>query len=591
MANVSLDSQTFFDPLLKTGRKSINSLRNGAYSASSPRGQKQPEQDACDHRRSATGSSPVDVILVSSESDVAGIGDSFSTTSNGGSLAKQTLSTETTGSDGQKSELLALATGISRSALKGIRVSSEEPSLGEMAEPSQATGPSQPLTTPGVGGAVASSPSPSSPKPLSPVLLQTDPPVTNGAENPPETTLRSSPDEDVIDLRGSGLRRTAQLSQERARGSERSPAPPITTLSQRLSGSSRVVRQDEPAIEGSNSCETRRTPPPEGTPSGKNAAEISLAISPRVKALHVRASNLPAMPSPRLENDTHRDSMLHRATVSNGDREDEAMLPRIQPKARRARAAVRRHHRRSVKDVTNNFNKMQDVRSDNDKGIPNACRLANATERANSGHNVGPRRDASNEEVSTSSQESDSEWDTRSPQRKGRKSGLPKPARTKATGQEISSDSGSTGSRHVRIASPSPAQAPGEQLDSVKALSAKFTEWLLKATVVRSAIVDGVTTFQLQFKADRYCSKHRHYVLSSSQFDGGSNSRPSTSVASTPGKDPPVSQSDNDKVEKIREIRKRGRGHQARPLKNFSGTAALDEYEVQHRNIAPGLGL
>ncbi|KAJ9131300.1 hypothetical protein NKR23_g11784 [Pleurostoma richardsiae] len=179
----------------------------------------------------------------------------------------------------------------------------------------------------------------------------------------------------------------------------------------------------------------------------------------------------------------------------------------------------------------------------------------------------------------------------------------------------MSSDSGSTGSRRVRLASPSPAQVSGEQQESAKALSAKFTEWLLEAAVVRSAVVDGVTTFQLQFKADRYCSKHRHHVFSSSQVDGGSNSRakwrnskpePITSVASTHGKNSLVSQSDDDvqstspiaeaeyKVEKILKIRKRGRGHQARvkwvgfkkstwePLKNFLGTVALDDYEAQH---------
>ncbi|KAJ9130495.1 hypothetical protein NKR23_g12167 [Pleurostoma richardsiae] len=180
----------------------------------------------------------------------------------------------------------------------------------------------------------------------------------------------------------------------------------------------------------------------------------------------------------------------------------------------------------------------------------------------------------------------------------------------------MSSDSGSTGSQ-VRLASTSSARVPGEQQGSVKALSAKFTEWLLEAAVVRSAVVDGVTTFQLQFKADRYCSKHRHHGLSSSKFDGGSSSQakwrnsepePITSVASTHGMDPLVSQSDDDvqststeeaeyKVEKILKIRKRGRGHQARvkwvgfkrktwePLKNFLGTAALDDYEARHGKL------
>jgi len=68
MANVSLDSQTFFDPQ-SAGGKSANYSRNDGRTAASPRGQKRPEHDAQDHRRAATGSSPADGILISSESE------------------------------------------------------------------------------------------------------------------------------------------------------------------------------------------------------------------------------------------------------------------------------------------------------------------------------------------------------------------------------------------------------------------------------------------------------------------------------------------------------------------------------------------
>jgi len=53
--------------------------------------------------------------------------------------------------------------------------------------------------------------------------------------------------------------------------------------------------------------------------------------------------------------------------------------------------------------------------------------------------------------------------------------------------------------------------------------------------------VDGVTTFQLQFKADQYCSKHVHHVLSTSS---GSNLPPKW--RSSTGKDLLLSQPDDD---------------------------------------------
>ncbi|KAG8169612.1 hypothetical protein KVR01_000357 [Diaporthe batatas] len=152
---------------------------------------------------------------------------------------------------------------------------------------------------------------------------------------------------------------------------------------------------------------------------------------------------------------------------------------------------------------------------------------------------------------------------------------------------------------------------------SVKALSAKFTEWLLETAVVRSAIVDGVTTFQLQFKADLYCSKHSRRVLGGPQSDCGSNSpakwhnsKPGPIAgALTSGKTPPVPQSDDDvqsllltedaewEVDKILETRKRGRGSQILvkwvgfekptwgPLRNFLGTEALGAYMAEHEDI------
>ena len=124
--------------------------------------------------------------------------------------------------------------------------------------------------------------------------------------------------------------------------------------------------------------------------------------------------------------------------------------------------------------------------------------------------------------------------------------------------------------------------------------------------------MDGVTTFQLQFKADLYCSKHKRHMLSSPQSACRTNSPAKwrnsergsiTSAALTPDKIPPDFQSDNNvespllteeeaewEVEKTLGTRKRGRGNQVlvqwagfekptwEPQKNLLGTEALRAY-------------
>ncbi|KAH9987997.1 hypothetical protein F4779DRAFT_611186, partial [Xylariaceae sp. FL0662B] len=127
----------------------------------------------------------------------------------------------------------------------------------------------------------------------------------------------------------------------------------------------------------------------------------------------------------------------------------------------------------------------------------------------------------------------------------------------------------------------SPSQGPDNQQDSIQALSAKFTEWLHETAVIKSAIVNGEATFQLQFKADHYCSSHK-YQLISSQLDHQSTSavkwrnprfKPTTKITSASGSCFLDSRSSSDvqsallteaegRFEKIVKIRKRGRGFQ-----------------------------
>lgn len=195
--------------------------------------------------------------------------------------------------------------------------------------------------------------------------------------------------------------------------------------------------------------------------------------------------------------------MLRRAP-SGDDDHNEIRQPRTRSKA------VRRDHLHSAEDTNYDFDDMRNARPGNHKDVR---LLPRKRRRVDAQRNIGLRPTASDEEVVTSSQESDSEWDTRPSQRKRRKTSLPRLARARATQVVIPQDRGSIGSIQAQVASPSLAQAPGGHQESVQALSARFADWLLETAVVRSAKVNGVTTFQLQFKADLYCAKHAQHAL------------------------------------------------------------------------------
>ncbi|KAK3372502.1 hypothetical protein B0H63DRAFT_299090 [Podospora didyma] len=324
-----------------------------------------------------------------------------------------------------------------------------------MTEPSRAAASSRLLQKPGAGYPVASSPSSSSPTPQ-----QTDPSPTKGAWNPPEAspalrnsgtacdtrvadTLGPSPDEGIVDLhesesqrdpppltsRGENsrsrersvcidaadqtdewdkkhpfshqairrrLRCRAQLSQQQTCGPERPPEPPAASLPRRLSGSPRAVQQDEPVPQGSASCEERQTSPGDTT-CGKTATEMSRATPLGVEASHLVSPNRPAVPSPRSENSTHRESMPRRVSASKGDRDDEAMPPRVKPKAGGRRAAVCHGNRFSIDalGINDNDDEAEGVQqSDKDDDIrppPRKRRRVSSTQYGSSPPRCGGR--------------------------------------------------------------------------------------------------------------------------------------------------------------------------------------------------------
>ncbi|KAK3933615.1 hypothetical protein QBC46DRAFT_348434 [Diplogelasinospora grovesii] len=317
------------------------------------------------------------------------------------------------------------------------------------------------------------------------------------------------------------------------------------------------------------------------------------------------------LPSPQSAKDTSQ-------AASHGDREDEAVPRCVKPKAGRRTAALRYMNRRPVTALgVGDINDLQQSGKGKDTGpSPHKRR------RPGSRRSPGSRgEDSEDEEAYSPFQDSD-EWNGRPPQRKRRRARPPKPARAEASGRQKRSTYRSTESGSVHIPTPPSSRGSNEQHDPAEALSAKITEWLLKNTVVRSAVVDDVTTFQLQFKADLYCSNHKRHMVSNPQSHDRPdvstkrcNSKPgrrSTSVTQMPSDDPPLSDTHDDvqspmsaqepewKVEKILGTRKRGRGNQVlvqwagferptwEPMRNFLETEALHAYMSQHRDIAHG---
>ncbi len=196
--------------------------------------------------------------------------------------------------------------------------------------------------------------------------------------------------------------------------------------------------------------------------------------------------------------------MTRRVSATKHGRGHAAMPAHVKPKA--GRSAAVRHGSRSSVDNDDEAEVVQ--QSDDDYGI----RLPVGKRRRSSSRRNPHRQAVDDDEVYSPSQDSDNEQGARPPQHKRRRLGSPRPACAIVAGRQRSSNYGSTGSRQVQIPSSPPSQYSGTQ-ESAKALSAKFTEWLLETAFIRSAVVDGVTTFQLQFKADLYCSKHKRHML------------------------------------------------------------------------------
>jgi hypothetical protein len=102
---------------------------------------------------------------------------------------------------------------------------------------------------------------------------------------------------------------------------------------------------------------------------------------------------------------------MPRRVSSKGDRDDEAMPPRVKPKARRRKAAVRRGNCRSIDSLSvNNIDDgaegVQQSNKDEDIRPPRERR------RASSRRNMGPHReDSDDEEAYSPSQDSDNERD------------------------------------------------------------------------------------------------------------------------------------------------------------------------------------
>ena len=155
-----------------------------------------------------------------------------------------------------------------------------------------------------------------------------------------------------------------------------------------------------------------------------------------------------------------------------------------------------------------------------------------------------------------------------------------------------------------------------------------FSTWLSENAVVACATVDGVKTFQLQFKDDLRCPEHQRHVPGRTSFDhreGTTGSLSSDSLPTgphstkdpkarvvMPGQDSQSFQTDNDvgtlvstneegtyEVAEILGSRKRGKGRQVHvkwvgydhptwePLGNLLGAEALETYEAKYGKIAP----
>lgn len=389
-------------------------------------------------------------------------------------------------------------------------------------------------------------------------------------------------------------RHRTQPGQQRTRTPDRFPAAPATTQPRRLPGLVRAVQQDKPRPQDGASAKAKQMSPFQDT-----ATKTAHSTLPVVETPLLLNPIQSAVPFPQPENGARRENRPTRVSPSRGSRNDEASSPIVKRNGTPRSAAVRHGIRdcvafSDVSDSVADADCVQQHLADEDTFPQRHKRRRPSSQRA-----IGTRRQDA-EESHSSFEDSGDEWVLRPPKRR-----RVKPTRPMTARRQISSNSGNIRSEQVQT-----AQSSG----LIKSLSAKLAECLFETADVRSAIVDGMTIFQLRFKEDLYCSKHRHAVLNNPGPVYASNSPAMRSNSKrglvpsgdfTPDEHSSFSPMENDveapplaetewEIEGIVGKKRRGAGWQVcvkwanfekvtwEPRTNFLGTEALVAYEAEH---------
>ena len=362
------------------------------------------------------------------------------------------------------------------------------------------------------------------------------------------------------------------------------------------------MQQDKPGSQDSTS-EAEQISYFQETTRSEAATKIAHATPPAMEASPLPSPKHSALPRPRSEIGTHQESRPALVSVSRGDREHQASSP-LGKRIGAPASLVARH---GIRDYPGSF----DVHGNNADANSVQQSLANKGKpsQRRKRRRVSSQRERrlyqqDTEDTYTSAEDSGNDWVARPSRR--RRVDPPDPTHTTAAGRHTGSDSKNTGLQQVQT----------QTSESVKALSAKFAEWLSETADVIKAEVNGATIFQLRFKQDLYCSKCRPAELSN-PHSGYTSDPPARQRNSTLGRilngklhaaeNPLCSPTENDvqappstesgaeyEIEKIVERRRRGRGWQVRvkrahcetltwePRKKLLGTNAIATFEAQH---------
>ncbi|KAI3339720.1 hypothetical protein F4824DRAFT_507972 [Ustulina deusta] len=445
MANISLDSQIFFTPLVATGQKPTGRnvrAQNGGVSVTSSRGLEMRQQDAYDRRGGAAGTSQGDAVLISSddESDHDELDDSRS------DISLPPIE-----------ELLLRAkrgiTGVDFNATSSVSGDSDakEPSATLGANRDDEPAPSQQQQTRNL----KHSPGP----PHTPALSRrssVSPAVLHAEQDRPVPLDGAAYEEERASVSEDTWGKTAE---------EISHATPSGVESQHVSSPGRL---------------TSPSPGPEGATHRESTLRRDSAVE--------NDSNDEAEPLPVKLRSCRRNAAPHceirrPLNTPTVDYDEEDDVEAVQPP--NSQDSPRRHlGRRSRAADEDMYHPLKGSEREQSEEDDDNIRLLPSKRR----------------KTSSPTQPTLLRRSTRQQTHSDRGASRSRQARTPVPGQR--------GSGRRSIPRPPSFQSSGDEVGPVQVPVASFEEWPLQNAVLRQVIIDGMATFQIQFTRDS-CANHK----------------------------------------------------------------------------------